>query len=99
MGFSILKSAAAVLTDAAWINPDQIKEVVNNIKEVKDCHEIRSRGDENYINIDLHVLIDPETRIVRAHEVAHTVEKAIKKEFPTIKDVVIHIEPYHEKKA
>lgn len=97
MGFSILRSAAAVLTDAALINPDEIRDVVNNIKEVKDCHEIRSRGDENYINIDLHILVDPETKTVEAHEVAHTVEKAIKREFPSIKDVVIHIEPYEDK--
>ena len=63
----------------------------------EDSRYYVKRGDENYINIDLHILVDPDTKTLEAHEVAHTVEKAIKKEFPSIKDVVIHIEPYEGK--
>ncbi len=97
MGLSILKSATAVLTDAACINPGEIKQVVINIDGVKDCHEIRTRGNEDFVNIDLHVQVDPETKTLDAHDVAHTVEEAIKKEFPSIRDVIIHIEPYQKK--
>ena len=95
-GLSILKSATGVLTDAACINPDAIKVVVKNITGVKDCHGIRTRGNEDFINIDLHVLVDPEVKTRDAHYTAHCVEKAIKKEFPSVRDVVIHIEPYHK---
>lgn len=95
MGFTILKSAAAVLTDAACIKPNDIKDVVNMIKGVKDCHEIRTRGKEGAVNIDLHVLVDPEVKTQEAHELAHFVEEAIKKEFPSVIDIVIHIEPYY----
>jgi cation diffusion facilitator family transporter len=94
MGFSILKSAADVLTDAAQINPNEILKVVKSIGGVKDCHEIRTRGKEGSINIDLHVLVDPEVKTEEAHELAHSVEEAIKQQFPSVIDVVIHIEPF-----
>jgi cation diffusion facilitator family transporter len=99
MGVSILKSAAAVLTDASCLDPDEIKEVVTRIEGVKDCHGIRTRGNEDSANIDLHVLVDPEAKTDEAHNIAHSVEYALKKKFPSVIDVIIHIEPYHEDKT
>jgi cation diffusion facilitator family transporter len=97
MGFSILKGATNVLTDAACIDPDAICKVVQKVTGVKGCHEIRTRGKEGAINIDLHVLVDPKTTTKDSHDLAHSVEDAIKREFPSIVDVVIHIEPYRER--
>jgi cation diffusion facilitator family transporter len=94
MGFSILKSAANVLADAACINPDDIRKVVMNIQGVRDCHGIRTRGNRDFINLDLHVLVDPEEKIQDAHTIAHNVEDAVKKGFRSVVDVVIHVEPY-----
>ena len=96
MGFEILKTATAVLTDAARINPDEIIEIAQSFKGVKECHGIRTRGTEDFINIDLHILVDPEQKIKDAHALAHSVEAAIKRTFPSIVDVVIHIEPYRK---
>ena len=96
MGISILKSAAAVLTDAACINPDDIRKVVTRINGIKGCHGIRTRGEENAVLIDLHLLVAPEVTTAEAHNLAHSVEGVIKKEFPSVIDVVTHIEPYNE---
>ncbi len=96
MGYSILKSATPVLTDAARISPDEIKDLVNGIEGVHECHEIRTRGKEDSVCIDLHVLVDPETTTRESHDVAHEVEEAIKKRFPSVTDVVVHIEPYQQ---
>jgi cation diffusion facilitator family transporter len=94
MGFSILKSATDVLADAACINPDDISKVVMNIHGVRECHGIRTRGNRDFVNVDLHVLVDPEEKIQDAHTIAHKVEDAIKKGFSSVVDVVIHVEPY-----
>ena len=94
MGFSILKSATAVLTDSACIAPAEIKNIANTVDGVKDTHGIRTRGKKDFVNVDLHVLVDPEMKIREAHKVAHAVEETIKKKFPSVQDVVIHIEPY-----
>ncbi len=96
MGFEILKSAANVLTDTAQISPDEIMQVINRIKDIKGCHGIRTRGKEGAVNVDLHMLVHPDVTIGDAHELAHSVEDAIKKEFPSVIDVVIHTEPYHK---
>jgi cation diffusion facilitator family transporter len=98
MGFSILKSAARVLTDGACMDPEEIKRVVMNVNGVRDSHDIRTRGGENFVNIDLHVLVNPETKTSEAHGIAHEVEAAVKKEFPSVMDIIVHIEPYHEEK-
>jgi len=97
MGLSILKPATDVLTDAACLNPDDIQNIANSIEGVKGCHNVRTRGNEDHVNIDLHVFVDPEAKTREAHELAHSVEKALKKKFPAVKDVVIHVEPYHDK--
>jgi cation diffusion facilitator family transporter len=96
MGYSILKSAAAVLTDSARINPDEIKELAGSIEGVIECHEIRTRGNEDSVCIDLHCLVDPELTTRQSHEVAHTVEEAIKNKFPSVIDIIVHIEPYEK---
>ena len=94
MGFSILRSAAEVLTDAACMDPEDIKRVVMKVAGVRDSHDIRTRGVENFVNIDLHVLVDPETKTSDAHRIAHNVEDAIQKEFSSVMDIIVHIEPY-----
>lgn len=94
IGFNILRSATNVLTDAACIEPDEIKKIIDRVKGIKGCHGIRTRGKEGAVNIDLHILIDPETSTHDAHELAHDVEEAIKEELPSVVDVVIHIEPF-----
>ncbi|MBI4680152.1 MAG: cation transporter, partial [Nitrospirae bacterium] len=73
MGYSILKSAAAVLTDSARINPDEIKALAGSIEGVIECHEIRTRGNEDSVCIDLHCLVDPELTTRQSHDVAHAV--------------------------
>ncbi len=98
MGFSILKSAAQVLTDGACMDPEEIKRVVMNVDGVRDSHDIRTRGVEDFVNIDLHVLIDPETKTSDAHGIAHEVENAVKKEFPSVRDIIVHIEPFNKKR-
>lgn len=94
IGYGILKLATDVLTDAARIDTREIKDIVMLIEGIKECHEIRTRGREDAVHIDLHILIDPGEQIHKAHDLAHSVEEVIKKKFPSVIDVVVHIEPY-----
>jgi cation diffusion facilitator family transporter len=94
MGYGILKSAADVLTDAAQIDPSEIEKVACGLEGIKACHGIRTRGKEGAVHVDLHILVAPEMKTGDAHELAHSVEAAIMKAFPSVIDVVLHIEPY-----
>lgn len=93
-GFKILRQSSEILVDTICINKEIIKNVVNNIPDVKGCCDIRSRGQGNAIYIDLCVLVDKDISLEKAHSIADNVEKAIKNNIPHVVDIVVHIEPY-----
>lgn len=98
MGFGILRPAADILTDRAQLTSGEIREIVCNIEGIKGCHGIRTRGKEGAVNVDLHLLVDPEISTEQAHDLTHLVEDTIKREFASVVDVVIHTEPYQRGK-
>lgn len=93
IGYGILKDASNVLVDTICIDTSAIKFVVNSIEGVQGCHGIRTRGSANSTYLDLHVLVKSDLPIEKAHEIADNIENEIKKEFPSVVDIVVHIEP------
>lgn len=93
IGYTILKEASDILVDTVCIKTSAIKSVVNCIDGVKGCHDIRARGSVNTVYLDLHVLVDSRLLTEKAHDIADTIEKVIKKEFPNVVDIIVHIEP------
>src|SRR4030042_2327182 len=89
----ILRESARVLSDGAAIPIQEIERVVLAIKGVKECHQIRSRGREDDIHIDLHILFDWKMDVHRAHHLSYAIENKIKRDFRGVTDVVVHIEP------
>ena len=65
---------------------------------MKDVHKIRSRGGINDLYIDLHIMVDSELGVEKAHNLAHDIEDAIKAKFKKDSQVIAHIEPYEEDK-
>lgn len=94
--FDIFKGASGVLIDSSAVDSAKIKEIVIKLPEVKDVHNIRSRGTEDDMHIDMHVLADPKLPLLGAHELAHTIEKAIRFELKCQADVIVHVEPFIE---
>ncbi len=92
-GIHIIKDAADSLLDRTKIDKAGIKEIVSHVKGVKGCHGVRTRGTINHVYLDLHLVVEPSLTVQDAHEIAHIVEKEIKKRFPEVIDVVVHIEP------
>lgn len=93
IGYGIIKGASKVLVDTVCISTRAIESVVNGIDGVRGCHDIRTRGHERSVYLDLHVLVDRNLSTEKSHGIADLVEETIKREFPSIVDVVIHIEP------
>lgn len=94
----ILKESSRVLSDGVAIPIEEIQRVVLSIRGVKECHRIRSRGRGDDIHIDLHVLVDPEVDVHRAHHLSYAIENKIKRDFHGVTDVVVHMEPLEKKK-
>lgn len=72
---------------------ERIKEIIASTPGVKDFHRFRSRSNGNTKIVDLHIKLDPDISLKKAHDIATTVENNIKKEFDPIV-VNIHMEPY-----
>lgn len=92
-GIEILIDAINVLIDGRIISSSAIYYKVIEHPEVIYCHEIRTRGKENQIMIDLHVGIDEKQTIKHGHEIAHEIEDMLKEEFEGVSEVIIHLEP------
>jgi cation diffusion facilitator family transporter len=90
---NILKESSRVLSDGIAIPTQEIERIVLSIRGVQECHQVRSRGRGDDIHIDLHVLVDPEMDVHRAHHLSYAIENKIKRDFRGVTDVVVHIEP------
>ena len=95
--YEIFKESISILLDSAVVEEEKIREVVNGFVEVKDMHKIRSRGSNNDMYIDMHIMLEPDTTIEESHVLSHNIEKEIKNKINEDCQVIIHIEPYHKK--
>jgi cation diffusion facilitator family transporter len=93
IGYEILKDASDVLVDTVCLNTRAIESLVNSLDGVRGCHDIRTRGSENSIYLDLHVLVDRNLSTEKSHGIADSIEESIKREFPSVVDIVVHVEP------
>jgi len=93
IGYNILKNASDVLVDTVCMDNSAIEFVVNTIEGVKGCHDIRTRGSTNAAYVDLHVFVDGSMSTEKAHGIADIIEERIQKEFPSVVDIVVHVEP------
>lgn len=93
IGYDILKNASDVLVDTVCMDNSAIEFVVNSIEGVKGCHDIRTRGSTNAAYVDLHVFVDGGMSTEKAHGIADIIEERIQKEFPSVVDIVVHVEP------
>jgi cation diffusion facilitator family transporter len=91
--FSIARQSSNVLCDAIILDGKKIENIVLSVKGVRTCHKIRTRGREDDIHVDLHVQVDADMHVDRAHKISYEIEGAIKEAIPGVTDVVVHIEP------
>jgi cation diffusion facilitator family transporter len=97
LGVHLLKVNIQPLLDQRVLDSKAVENVVYSVKDVLHCHHIRSRGEGNHHFLDLHIHLDPNMSLNKAHDISHEVEHKLKNTFPGLVDVVIHMEPHeHE---
>ncbi len=72
------------------------KNIVAYSKEFKDIdeiHKVRSRRVGGTVLVDLHLLFDPNMKVLDAHRISEDFKKAVLSRESEVTDVVIHIEP------
>ena len=94
VGVKILLESSRVLSDSSILEPKEIQVLAMKVEGVAECHKIRTRGSQYHIYVDLHIHVPPEMTTLKAHQVAHEVEGVIKGHFPTVVDIMVHVEPH-----
>lgn len=91
--WEVFRRASATLSDSSRIPEEKIHACVCGLDRIKGAHKIRTRGTESEVYVDLHVVVDADMTVVQAHDLANEVENVLRARFPTVSEVLVHIEP------
>ena len=94
-GWRLLRPAFNELMDRA---PDRelIEKIstsaatVPGVANVEKCF-VRKMGYQLFA--DMHIEVDPQMTVLRSHEIAHAVKDKVREQIPSVRDVLVHIEP------
>jgi cation diffusion facilitator family transporter len=92
-GYQVAREASDVLADRVVLDAAEVTRVVHEVPEVLGCHEVRTRGSSDHVFLDLHLWFRPDMRLDEAHRLSHVVKDRLHEAFPSLADIIIHIEP------
>src|SRR5208283_652751 len=72
---------------------DQIRQVALNVPGTAGVEKLFARNTGLQYHVDLHLEVDPEMTVHQAHEIAHEVRFAIRRQLDWVADVLVHVEP------
>ena len=93
VAWGIVRQAVGILSDTARLDPVRVAEALRTVAGVRSCRDVRSRGWEGAVYVDLKIEVDPQLSTAKAHELADEVEARLQAEFRDVVDVVVHVEP------
>lgn len=95
-GWRLLRPALDELMDTVpgrvW--QDRIAAVAMEVVAVRRVETCRVRKMGYSLYVDMHVEVEPDMTVREAHGVAHAVKDRIRSAEPTVKDVLVHVEPF-----
>ena len=97
-GWRLLRPALDELMDTAP-SPEvvgQVRRIAEGAPGVTRVEKCLVRKVGYYYFVDMHVEVDPNMTVQRSHEIAHGVKDKIRGQIPSVRDVLVHIEPAHK---
>jgi cation diffusion facilitator family transporter len=92
--WGILREASLVLTDAATdVDPRALLATILAAPGVITAHNLRVRSSGGRCWVEVHITVDPLLTVKSAHEVATSVEEAIRDEIGADTQAIVHVEP------
>jgi cation diffusion facilitator family transporter len=93
VAYTIVRQAVGILSDSARLDPVHVAALTSGVEGVRSCRDVRSRGMEESVYVDLKIEVDPHLSTARAHALADEVEQRLQAAYPQVVDVVVHVEP------
>ncbi len=94
-GIRLLRGAIDEVMDAAVMNgtEERVREIATIVKGVVGVEKCRIRKSGLGLLMDIHIMVDGNLSVRKGHEIAHIVKDRLRKELPSVHDVIVHIEP------
>lgn len=98
-GFRLFRQSASELMDVQADNAfvERVRRAAGAVEGVQRVEKlwVRKSGLEHFA--DIHLEVDPQMTVAKGHEIGHLVKDRLLAEFSTLRDVLVHLEPYgHE---
>lgn len=77
----------------------EIRRVALQVSGVAGVEKLFARNTGLQYHVDLHLEVDPNLTVHKAHEIATDVRFAIRRELSWVADVLVHVEPVPERRA
>ena len=71
-----------------------ILKLARGTEGVEAVHKLRTRSIGAGLQVDLHVLVEPELSVREGHAIANVVKERLLSQGPNVIDVLVHVEPY-----
>lgn len=98
--FDIFKDAVDKMVDKSCDEDtiDSIRSLVSRQEGVKRIDSLNTRAFGNKIYVDLEIAADGQLSLNQSHKIAEHVHDVIENTFPNIKHIMIHVNPYIDRK-
>ncbi len=73
-----------------------VRQVAESAPNVKGVEKLFARKSGTVYWVDMHLEVDPDMSVKKAHAISHEVKNLVCQKIPNIQDVLIHIEPHEE---
>jgi cation diffusion facilitator family transporter len=70
-----------------------IKRILSDESEISGWHALRTRDIGGELNIDVHVIVDPNLTVLESHKISDKIEANIQMELAKPVNILIHIDP------
>jgi cation diffusion facilitator family transporter len=75
-----------------------IEETSNNCPGIKGVDKVWVRKLGMRLMVDLHIEVDPDITVQEGHRLSHEVKDKLQHELPQVRDVMVHVEPFDERR-
>ena len=91
-GISILLDNIKVLLDSNVLDNDEIEKCVLDISGVEGVRNIRSRGTQSNVFVDMHLILDGNISVLEGEKIKNECGDRLIDRFPEIKDIMFEID-------
>ncbi|MFN3785598.1 MAG: cation diffusion facilitator family transporter [Thiothrix sp.] len=95
MAIQLILESTSELVDTG-LEPNEvetIRQFICDINGVENVHLLRTRRMGGRVLADVHLQVDGQISVSEGHHIGETVMYRLRKQFPSISDVVVHIDP------